>query len=171
MINTQSISARTFTEAAPLLEVRDDIGLERVTDQNVPQVYGMIQDNYRFLKRFVGLRTSNDGIVHDQQGIDLSKDLQYIISYNDRSAGTINFHHKIGNTVFMGYWLIEEAQGKGLAIRSALKLRDYGRAELGLKRIMLNIRASNIPSLKVAERLGATQLKAAAWPGYQTWII
>lgn len=53
----------------------------------------------------------------------------------------------------IGYWLDEDAEGRGIVTRACQSLMDYGET-LGLKRFELRIATANDKSSAVAERLG-----------------
>ncbi len=56
----------------------------------------------------------------------------------------------------IGYWLVPEARGRGLATAAASLLIDWGLQTLGLERIEFAILPENLASQRVAERVGAT---------------
>ncbi|WP_374968214.1 GNAT family N-acetyltransferase [Terrabacter sp. BE26] len=54
----------------------------------------------------------------------------------------------------VGYWLDESMTGQGIATRAVALAVDHALGHGGLHRVELNIRLDNLPSLRVAERLG-----------------
>lgn len=54
----------------------------------------------------------------------------------------------------IGYWLLPEARGKGLATRAVLLTSRWALSDLGLPRLGLFAEPSNVRSQKVAERAG-----------------
>lgn len=61
----------------------------------------------------------------------------------------------------LGWFLIEEAEGKGFAHEAAQEAHQFAKSELKLKTLVSYIDPKNVRSIKLAERLGA-QLDAAA---------
>ncbi len=59
----------------------------------------------------------------------------------------------------VGYWLTPQAHGKGYATEAAVRARDYAYAELGAKTLVSYIDPDNLPSRRVAERMGAQHEK------------
>jgi [ribosomal protein S5]-alanine N-acetyltransferase len=57
--------------------------------------------------------------------------------------------------VEIGYLLLRKHWNKGYATEGALACKQYAFTKLGLNRVILTIRPENIPSRRVAERLGA----------------
>ena len=54
----------------------------------------------------------------------------------------------------IGYWVVAEARGRGVATRAVRLLADWARAELGLTRIDILPHKDNAPSRRVAEKAG-----------------
>lgn len=61
----------------------------------------------------------------------------------------------------IGYWIAEEACGKGCATEAVAQAIDFACEELGLKRIMAATLPSNIPSIRVLEKNGFTKIGEA----------
>ncbi len=56
--------------------------------------------------------------------------------------------------VELGYWLVPDMQGKGYAMEAATVVIDYAFNKLGLETVVSYIDEKNIPSIRLAERLG-----------------
>jgi RimJ/RimL family protein N-acetyltransferase len=54
----------------------------------------------------------------------------------------------------IGYMVVREARGRGIATRALRLVTDYALGEVGLERVQLLIATDNEPSLRVAERCG-----------------
>ena len=55
----------------------------------------------------------------------------------------------------LGYWLVSEHQGKGYAYEAALKCKEYAIDVLQARSLVSYIDPNNLPSIKLAEKLGA----------------
>lgn len=55
----------------------------------------------------------------------------------------------------LGYWLVPEARGRGLALAAVQLMLETIVPELGLRSLVLDIETNNAPSTTLAERLGA----------------
>ena len=64
----------------------------------------------------------------------------------------------------VGWGLVTSAQGRGYAIEGASAAMDYAVDILGWTEIIHTIEEENMPSIKVAERLGSAYLRKAAAP-------
>jgi RimJ/RimL family protein N-acetyltransferase len=54
----------------------------------------------------------------------------------------------------IGYWVVADARGRGVATRAVRMLADWAREELGLTRIEVLPHKDNLPSRRVAEKAG-----------------
>ena len=57
----------------------------------------------------------------------------------------------------LGYWLLNEYQGKGYAFEAALKCQEHAKEVLGAKTLVSYIDPGNLASIKLAEKLGGRQ--------------
>ena len=55
----------------------------------------------------------------------------------------------------LSYWLLPQARGRGLAYAAVRLMMDSVVPGLGLRSVVLDIEEGNLPSVKLAERLGA----------------
>jgi ribosomal-protein-serine acetyltransferase len=69
-----------------------------------------------------------------------------VIGYNQ-----IDWQNRIG---YIGYWLAQDYQGKGLMTTSCKSLVDYGFGVLDLNRLVINCATENTRSRLIPERLG-----------------
>lgn len=79
-----------------------------------------------------------------------------LVELDEKIVGSIGFHHLDTNnrSAQLGYWLAEDAQGKGLMTRSAKVLIEYLFEKLDLNRIQINCNVENTKSRAIPERLG-----------------
>jgi [ribosomal protein S5]-alanine N-acetyltransferase len=67
----------------------------------------------------------------------------------------------------IGYHLRRDFWGQGLATEAAIACRDWAFAHLKADRLISLIRPENLPSSRVAERVGMTVWKEVNWRGLQ----
>ncbi|MFT7679215.1 MAG: ribosomal-protein-serine acetyltransferase [Planctomycetota bacterium] len=65
----------------------------------------------------------------------------------------INSEHRCAN---LGYWVRTSALGLGAATRATRLARDWAMKNTGLERLEIIAAVDNLPSLRVAEKAGAT---------------
>lgn len=88
----------------------------------------------------------------DNSGLSLG------IRYKGRLVGSVDLHHIdwYNRQASIGYFLAEEAQGRGIVTRSVSALIHYGFLELGLNRIEIRCGERNMKSRAIPEKLGFT---------------
>jgi RimJ/RimL family protein N-acetyltransferase len=79
----------------------------------------------------------------------------YVIEGPEGLLGGVALHHfdPMRDTLEVGYWLLREAQGRGVATRSVQAAIDDAFAN-GIWRIEAHVRVGNTASERVLERLG-----------------
>lgn len=80
---------------------------------------------------------------------------------DNRMVGGILFFpvERAGNlplSTEIGYWLDQEVSGRGLMTRAVWAMLGFVFKELGINRVQLRAEVGNVPSRRVAERLGFT---------------
>ncbi|MEM6855968.1 MAG: GNAT family protein [Planctomycetota bacterium] len=82
--------------------------------------------------------------------------LELGIIENQRIVGAIGLHglDDPHGSAELGYWLAQDAQGRGLMTRAARSMVEHGFAEYGLHRVYLTADTANARSIALAERLG-----------------
>ena len=55
----------------------------------------------------------------------------------------------------LGYWVVPQYQGKGYALEAALRCKLYANEEMNAPSLVSYIDATNQPSIKLAEKMGA----------------
>lgn len=80
-----------------------------------------------------------------------------VAAEDDRALGNVNLARlgDGGQEAEIGYWLVPEARGHGLATGATALLAAWGFENLGLERIEFAILPENVASQGVAERVGA----------------
>jgi RimJ/RimL family protein N-acetyltransferase len=77
-----------------------------------------------------------------------------VVDESDRCVGHIWVNLADARRGSVGYWLLPEARGRGLATRSVRLLSRWGFDQLGLARLQILTEPMNTASLRVAERCG-----------------
>src|SRR5699024_583034 len=90
------------------------------------------------------------------------------VFYDERIVGIVTFNkynwrNRIG---YIGYWLGEPYQGKGIMTESVKALIQYGFTKLRLNRVEIHCATENIKSQAIPKRLGFKKeghLREAEW--------
>ena len=70
----------------------------------------------------------------------------------------------------IGYHVLRELQGQGYATEAALACAEYGFEILGAARLISLIRPENLPSRRVADKVGMTIEREIVRKGYATLV-
>ncbi|WP_140938985.1 GNAT family N-acetyltransferase [Sphingobacterium lumbrici] len=91
--------------------------------------------------------------------IEEGTEISYEIIVSNQIVGRIGLHHidRYNQHASIGYWLTEQAQGRGIIIRACRRLISYAFDTLHLNRIEILAAKENIKSQAVPQKLGFTQ--------------
>jgi ribosomal-protein-serine acetyltransferase len=129
-----------------------EITLKPVDADDVEMIFTAIDSNREHLREwlpFVDATLSQQDTGSFIQSVVKSncekKDFLYCIFYKEKFAGLVGLKEvDHGNKkTEIGYWLIEEMQGKGIMLQSCRALMDYAFEELKLNRIQLKVALEN----------------------------
>lgn len=149
----------------PFLEipVDEDLTLRLVTLNDADRVHALITANLKFLSPWVGW--ADESFTREANKEFIRRNLD---AYDAGTAYALGIYEEgflrgvvdirgiddSSTGVEVGYWLAEDAQGKGLATRSVQTLIDYVRRHHNISYVVLHTMVGNEASVKVAERLG-----------------
>jgi len=71
----------------------------------------------------------------------------------------------------IGYHVRRDLWGQGYAPEAARACRDYGFARLGVERLISLVRLGNLPSRRVAEKVGMSLWKEVMWRDLPHWVF
>lgn len=134
--------------------------------RHAEEVFAVVDKNRQFLRTWLPWVDSNTSADHSKEFI--KKTLQQVmeesglqcgIFYQDKFVGMIGYH-TIKREIDMGeigYWLDEDANGRGIMTRCVKAMINIGIQELGLKKIEIFCAEGNSRSRAIPERLGFKQ--------------
>ncbi len=145
------------------LRVDDEITLRLPTIGDAETLFALVDKNREHLREFLGWVDSSNEVADTrtfiQEGLPQWLQLQSLhlsILKNDLLVGAIGFHNIdfLNHSTSMGYWLDKEQEGKGIMMKCAKFLIDYGFNSLKLHRIEIRCAINNIRSQNIAQSLG-----------------
>jgi ribosomal-protein-alanine N-acetyltransferase len=71
----------------------------------------------------------------------------------------------------LGYHVRRDLWGRGYAPEAARACRDYGFDQLGIDRLISLVRIGNLPSRRVAEKIGMRLWKEVMWRNLPHWVL
>ncbi|HWW40161.1 GNAT family protein [Pedobacter sp.] len=144
------------------LNVDDHIKLELTHESQADVLFNAIDNNRKHLSAFLpwvgNMQSVNDlkaYIKGSEVLIQQQKEISFAILYEQVVVGRIGLHHLniLNRSGAIGYWLIKEAEGKGIVTKSCKSIINYGFNELGLNRIEIKAAVCNLRSQAVPEKL------------------
>lgn len=148
------------------LYVNEKVVLREVEMRDAPMLYALINGNREHLRRFLGWIDANRSVTDVETFITVSiqrrlinNGTDYTLWYDGKIAGIVGLHYLdwVNHRTSIGYWMIEQAQGKGIMTAAVSRLIDYIFEELGLNRVEVQCAVENEKSRAIPERLGFTQ--------------
>ena len=140
------------------MELRDgELLLRPPTDADVPAVVAACQDEElsRFIPGFPRPYREHDArgwIASRNPGDDSSKTFLVVDGTTDQLLGAIEV--RLGEVGSIGYWIANEARGRGVATRATRLLAEWAVTEGGVQRLELTTHPDNVASQRVAEKAG-----------------
>lgn len=140
----------------------DNIILEQSHESQASQLLAAVDKNRKHLSAFLpwveNMQSVTDMEEYLKNAEALCQDLNessFAVIFNNVVVGRIGLHHinMQNKSGAIGYWLIKEAEGKGIIQRSCKALIRHGFEDLGLQRIEIKAAVDNLKSRAVAERL------------------
>ncbi|MBO9130387.1 GNAT family protein [Bacillus sp. 165] len=149
-----------------LLRIDDEISLQLLEANDAVELFTMIDENREYLREWLpwvdDMKTASDyDLILPMwlQQFAENNGFNAAIRYNGRFVGMIGLHginRKLKQTS-IGYYLIEQVQGKGIMTRCVKALIDYAFNRWDLNRIEIRCGKENKKSRAIPKRLGFTQ--------------
>lgn len=156
-----------------LLPVDEDLSLRLIEPRHAPEIYDAVDGSREHIGRWMNwvekTRSVDDTRAFCERAVrEFAEGKQWAVSVLERGrvvGGTgwtdwvVHDPDKTGLTgasADIGYWLTEEAQGRGIMTRCVRVLLDHAFGDHGIHRITIHAEPDNQRSWGVAERLGFT---------------
>ncbi|MBP2078665.1 GNAT family N-acetyltransferase [Oceanobacillus polygoni] len=156
-------------------EVDEHITLQQLKLQDANQLFQLIDRNRSYLREWLPWLDTNvepeDSLAFIDHMLQASKDKKGLtagIFYQDKLVGVAGFNvfdwtNRIG---YIGYWIGQDYQGKGIITNVVRALTDYAFTEAQLNRVDIRAAFTNNKSRAIPERLGFKEeglLRQAEW--------
>lgn len=121
-----------------------------------------------WLDRTTKIEDTKAYIQHCLAGFADNASMTTVILYQGEIAGVAGYNqiNWANKTAYIGYWLGEEFQGKGVMTKVAKALTDYALNELHLNKVEIRAAVANKKSRSIPERLGYVNegcIRQAEW--------
>ena len=148
-----------------LLDVDEEIQLSSVQESYARVYVDLAKENYDYLAKWLVWppftkteKDFGDFISRCKTDYESGDAIAFGVIYSGKLIG--NIAYKYINTelkkVEIGYWIVENHQGKGIISRACARLVEYAFTNLGMSKVEMCVASDNKPSRAVCERLGMT---------------
>ncbi len=139
-----------------------EISLKPVEAQDSESLFALTTANRSYLRRWLPWVDSTKSVEDTRKFIetcvmqcDQRSALHLCIRYRGEPAGLVGFNDIDwpNRSAFIGYWLSEHLQGKGIMTRGCREAVQFGFKDLGLNRIEIRCAVENARSRAIPEKL------------------
>ena len=156
-------------------KITPDLELRLLQLTDAPALFTLVDANRAFLREWLvwvaGMKKTHDAekfITTALQDYDQTRAFTAGVWFGGRLVGAIGHNridwaHRMGNP---GWWLVPDAQGRGIMTQCCRVVFDHAFNELQLARICVGVATGNLRGQAFVKRLGFTQvstLKKAEW--------
>jgi ribosomal-protein-serine acetyltransferase len=144
-------------------EIDQNHRLRVLQSQDAKVLFALIDRNRSYLRRWLPwldyeTEEANSAffIRRMQRQLEAGENLVCGIFVEGELVGMCGYNEidHANQTVEIGYWLSEDAQGSGIITRSTEYFIDYAFEHLGIKKVQIPVAEKNFKSRSVCERLG-----------------
>lgn len=148
-----------------IIKINRNIKLELIGEKHAQQIFEMIDKNriclrewLSFVDKMQTIEFAENFVKGTMQRNNNGIEYAFVIFEDDQAIGRIGVYkidpqNKIGE---IGYWLVENAQGKGIILQSCKTIIDFCFKELELNRIEIKCGTGNLKSKIIPEKLNFT---------------
>jgi ribosomal-protein-serine acetyltransferase len=158
-------------------KIDEEVSLRMFNEGDAEEFYNLTISSKAYLKKWLGWLDYIESVEDTTQNIKARLKAfaenggypkSFAIIYKGKIAGTIGFNdiNKTNKIGYIGYWLGETFQGKGIMTRAFKDIIDYGFKELGLNRIEVTAAVENKKSRAIPEQFGFVEegtLRQVEW--------
>ncbi|GAB4549088.1 MAG: GNAT family protein [Pleurocapsa sp.] len=144
-------------------EIDRDLKLSLSIPQYAEELFKLTDKNRDFLKQWLPWLDNIQKVSDTQEFIELQllkfqqkKALHITIFYQNQIVGVLGFNQidTVNGIGYIGYWLGEEYNGKGIMTKSVQELVEIGHSYYSFNRIDIRCAVENSRSRAIPERLG-----------------
>lgn len=156
-------------------QIIENVTLRTLTRFDASELFTVVDSNRAYLRRWLPWLDSNETEADTVRFIKTtieqdSNGLGFVcaVRLQNSIVGVAGYHpiNISDGSVVIGYWLAEQATGRGIMTECCRFLVDHAFSELGLSCVYIPVAAHNLASRAIPERLGFTQtgvIRDAEW--------
>ena len=145
------------------VEVTKDIKLKLLEESDAQTLFSLIEENRIYLREWLPWLDFNksykDSLDYIQANLKQYSDnlgFNCGIYYLEKLVGICGYHpiDRLNKKVIIGYWIAQDAQGRGIVTTCVRFLINYAFDALGLNKVSIPAAKFNYKSQAVSKRLG-----------------
>lgn len=146
-----------------IITVNDTLSLQAVNESHISELHQLVLRNKAWLQQTLNWPQFVTGEQDTRQNVQGNMMLHqrgiakmFLIFDAEKMVGVLSFNQiePSNKTGYIGYWLDEAAQGKGILSAALQAFIDYYAARGEIRRFVIKCRVDNLPSNRVAQRNG-----------------
>ncbi|GKU81739.1 GNAT family N-acetyltransferase [Niallia sp. NCCP-28] len=147
-------------------KINEDLSLKLVDIRDADAIFSLTNKNRKHLREWLPWLDATTRLEDTQsfikcclEGYAENKSMNTAIVWKKEIVGMAGFNqiNWANQTTYIGYWLAEGYQGKGIMTKTAAALTDYALNELKLNKVEIRAAVENKKSRSIPERLGFIQ--------------
>jgi len=158
-----------------IYKIDENVSLKQIELLDAKRVFELTDKSRSFLKEWLPWLDFTKSVEDTKvfirdclKGYAENKSLNTVILFNGEIVGVAGFNSINWNnkTAYIGYWLGEDFQGKGIMSKVAAALTDYAFTHLRLNKVEIRAAVNNKKSRSIPERLGFVNegtIRQAEW--------
>ena len=165
IVRTERSVKQQTTNKNMTIKIDDKIRIDLIEEKHTQPIFEMVNNNRNhlrpwlpFVDRMQTVDFTQNFVKGTMQRNKEGNEFAFVIIDNDKMVGRVGVYkidsqNKIGE---IGYWIIENSQGKGIITMSCKALIDFCFNDLRLNRIEIKCGTENLKSKTIPERLNFT---------------
>ena len=158
-----------------IYKIDENVSLKLIELNDAARVFELTDQSRNYLKEWLSWIDFTESVEDTKsfirgclKGYADNQSLNTVIFFNGDIVGTAGFNsiNWSNHTAYIGYWLGEEYQGKGIMTKVAKALTDYAINHLHLNKVEIRVATENKKSRSIPERLGYVNegtIRQAEW--------
>ncbi|WML42803.1 GNAT family protein [Neobacillus sp. PS3-40] len=158
-----------------VFKIDEDVSLRLIELNDAKKIFKLTDKSRTYLREWLPWLDSTAKVDDTKgfiqgclKGYAENKSITTVILFDGEIVGVAGFNSIdwSNKTAYIGYWLGEEFQGKGIMTKVAKALNDYAFSYLNLSKVEIRAASGNKKSRSIPERLGFVKegcIRRAEW--------
>lgn len=158
-----------------LHKIDENLALKLIDERDADSLFSLTEASREYLREWLPwldattrVEDTRNFIQFSQKGYIENKCMNTVIMYEGKPVGVAGFNsiNWANKTVYIGYWLGQPYQGKGIVTKVVKTLTDYAFQQLNMNKVEIRAAVENRKSRSIPERLNFVNegtIRQAEW--------